>query len=125
MGNVTDLAISIGASETWSFEASLCAGCNNTGGSQFSVTVPAGATLRVKIEGNTNAATAWTGAAITASDAAGPTLLNVNAQGRFVDLRGVVVNGVNAGAIQVRFKSVTNGQTTTVNANSYITGRKH
>lgn len=84
MANVSDLAIAIGANETWSFEASLCAGCNNTGGSQFSVTIPAGATMRVKAEGNTNAATAWTTAVLTASDAASPTLLNVNAQGRVV-----------------------------------------
>jgi hypothetical protein len=125
MANVTDLAVAIGANETWSFEASLCAGCNNTGGSQFSVAIPVGAAMRVKAEGNTNTATGWTAGVLTTSDAASPTMLNVSAQGRSVDLRGVVVNGANAGSIQVRFKSVTNGQTTTVNANSYITGRKH
>ena len=40
-------------------------------------------------------------------------------------LAGIVVNGATPGAIQVRFKSVTNGQTTTVEANSYMTGRRH
>ena len=125
MANITDLAIAIGAAETVSFEAYIAAGCNNTGGSQFSVNVPAGATLKVRIKGNTNAATAWTSGAITASDGASVTLLNISAQGRFVMMAGIVVNGANAGNIQGRFKSVTNGQTTTVEANSYMTGRVH
>lgn len=125
MANITDLAIAIGASETWSFEAELHAGCNNTGGSQFSVSVPVGATVKVRAFGNTNSATVWTSGQISASDVAGPTMLNISAQGRRVVLHGLIINGINAGNIQARFKSVTNGQTTTVEANSYITGRKH
>lgn len=125
MGNVTDLAIAIPANETWSFDAYLFGGCNNTGGSQFSVTVPAGATVRAQATGNTNAATGWTTGAITASDGASPTFFNVNATNRTVELHGVVVNGANAGNIQIRFKSVTNGQTTTVLTNSFVTARKH
>lgn len=125
MANITDLAIAMAASETWSFECELHAGCNNTGGSQFSVSVPAGATVKVRAFGNTNAATAWTSGQISASDGASPTLLNVSAQGRCVRLSGLIVNGANAGNIQARFKSVTSGQTTTVEANSYMTGRKH
>lgn len=125
MANVTDLAIAIGAGEAWSFDAYLSAGCNNTGGSQFSVTVPAGATVRATANGNTNSATAFTNGTIAASDGASPTMLNVSAQNRLVEIHGVVVNGANAGSIQVRFKSVTNGQTTTVSANSFITARKH
>lgn len=125
MANITDLAIPIGANETVSFEAQLVAGCNNTGGSQFSVTVPAGASLKVTIAGNTNAASAWTGGVITTSDAASVTLLNISAQGREVTMSGIVRNGATPGAIQGRFKSVTSGQTTTVEADSYITGRRH
>lgn len=125
MANITDLALPIAANETISFEAYLVAGCNNTGGSQFSVTVPAGASLKVRIGGNTNAATAWTNSVITTSDSAGPTLLTVSAQAREVTMNGIVRNGANAGSIQGRFKSVTNGQTTTVEVDSYITGRRH
>jgi hypothetical protein len=124
MANVTDLSIAIAANERIHFDAWLSAGCSGTGGSQFSVTVPAGATMRTLARGNTNAATAFTEGAITASDGASPTMLNVNAQGRLVELHGVVVNGGTAGAIQVRFKSVTNGQTTTVNANSSLRGMR-
>jgi hypothetical protein len=125
MANITDLAIAMGASETWSFECELHAGCNNTGGSQFSVSVPAGATVKVRAFGNTNSATAWTSGQIAASDGASPTMLNISAQGRRVCLRGLIINGATPGNIQARFKSVTNGQTTTVEANSYITARKH
>ena len=125
LGNVTDLAIPMAAGETWSFDAYLSAGCNNTGGSQFSVSVPAGATIRATASGNTNTAVARTNGTIGASDAVSPTVLNVSAQNRMVEIHGCVVNGGNAGNIQVRFKSVTNGQTTTVSANSYITARKH
>lgn len=123
--NVTDLAIAIGASETWSFEAALTCGCNNTGGSQYTVTVPSGATLRLMVQGNTTAATAWTGVSITTSGANTVTVCTANAQGRLVLLSGVVVNSTSAGNIQVQFRSITGTQTTTVNANSYITGRKH
>lgn len=125
MANVTDLAIAIAAGEVWSFDTYLSAGCNNTGGAQFSITVPVGATVRATCSGNTNLATAFTVGTIAASDGASPTMLNVNAQNRLVEIHGCVVNGANAGNIQVRFKSVTNGQTTTVSANSYITARKH
>lgn len=123
--NVTDLSISIGASETWSFEAALTCGCNNTGGGQFTVTVPSGATLRLMVQGNTSSATAWTGASITASDGNTVNMVTANAQNRLAFLSGTVVNGANAGAIQVRFRAVTSGQTVTVDAGSYITGRKH
>ena len=103
----------------------MSAGCNNTGGAQFSVTIPALASVRATAAGNTNSATAQTVGTIGASDAVSPTMLNISAQNRRVELHGCVVNGANAGNIQVRFKSVTNGQTTTVSANSYITARKH
>ena len=124
-GNVTDLAIAIPASETWSFEAALTVGCNNTGGSQYTVTVPAGAALRLMVQGNTSSATAWTEIAITTSGANTVTLCTANAQGRMCFLRGVVVNSTNAGNLQVQFRSITAGQTSTCNSNSYLTGRKH
>ena len=125
MANVTDLAVALLASQAYTFDVYLFGGCNNTGGSQFSVTVPAGATLKMQATGNTNAATAYTTGAVAASDGASPTFYTLNAQGRTVELHGVVVNGANAGNIQVRFKSVTNGQTTTVDANSYMVVRRH
>lgn len=123
--DVTDLSVSIGAGETWSFEAALTCGCNNTGGGQFTVTVPSGATLRLMVQGNTSSATAWTGASITASGGNTVNMVTANAQNRLAFLSGTVVNGANAGAIQVRFRAVTSGQTVTVDAGSYITGRKH
>lgn len=124
-GDVTDLSISVGAGETWSFEASLTGGCNNTGGSQFTVTVPTGSTLRLMAQGNTSSATAWTGVSITTSGANTVTMFNANAQGRLAFLSGTVIVGGSAGTVQVRFRSITSGQTTTVEAGSYISGRKH
>ena len=123
--NITDAAIAIGASETWSFEAYLTVGCNNTGGGQWTVTVPAGATLRVMLQGNTTSATAWTSIAITTSGANTVTMCAANAQGRQCLIRGVVVNSTTAGSIQIQHRAITAGQTITTNANSYITGRKH
>lgn len=125
LANVTDLAIPMLAGETWSFDAYLVAGCSGTGGAQFSVSVPAAATVRVRAFGNGASATAFNSGVITVSDGVGPTVLNANAQGRFVELHGCVTNGANAGSIQIRFKSVTAGQVTTVNPHSYITARKH
>ena len=123
--DITDAAIAIGASETWSFEAYLTVGCNNTGGGQWTVTVPTGATLRVMLQGNTTAATSWTGIAITTSGANTVTMCAATAQGRQCLIRGVVVNSTTAGNIQIRHRAITAGQTITTNANSYITGRKH
>ena len=125
LADVVGLLIPMLANETWSFEAHLTGGCSSTGGSQHSLTVPVGATVRASVFGNAATATAFNSGVITASDGAGPTLWNANAQGRIAVIRGLVVNGANAGNIQIRFKSVTATQTTTVNANSYITGRKH
>lgn len=121
-GDVTDLAIPIGAGQTWCFDAVLTVGCNNTGGSQYTVTVPAGATLRLMVSGNTSSATAWTGISITTSGSNTVTICTANAQGRLAYLNGTVVNGGNAGNIQVRFRSVTAAQTSTCSANSYIRG---
>ena len=123
--DITDAAIAIGISETWSFEAYLTVGCNNTGGGQWTVTVPSGATLRVMLQGNTTSATAWTSIAITTSGANTVTMCAANAQGRQCLIRGVVVNSTTAGNIQIRHRAITAGQTVTTNANSYITGRKH
>lgn len=125
LANVADLAIPMLAGETWSFDAHLVAGCSGTGGSQFTVSVPAAATVRAMVFGNAASSTAFNSGVVTASDGVGPTVLNANAQGRFVELHGCVTNGANAGSIQIRFKSVTNGQVTTVNPHSYITARKH
>lgn len=125
LGDITDMAISIGAGETVSFEAFINGGCNNTGGSQFAVTIPSGATLRVTFHGNVASATAFNYSQATASDGVSSTVWTANAGNRMMRIAGVVVNGANAGNIQVRFKSVTATQTTTVNANSYITGRVH
>lgn len=113
------------AGETWSFEAYLTCGCNNTGGSQYTVTVPTGSTLRVMVQGNTTAVTSWTGISITTSGANTVAVCNANAQGRQVYLRGSVVTAATPGNVQVRFRSITSGQTTTCNSGSYITGRKH
>ena len=123
--DITDAAIAIGASETWSFEAALTVGCNNTGGGQWTVTVPTGATLRAMLQGNTTAATSWTGIAITTSGTNTVTMCAATAQGRLCFIRGTVVNSTTAGNIQLRHRAITAGQTITTNANGYITGRKH
>jgi len=123
---VTDLAIAIGANETWSFEANINGGCDNTGGSQFSVDVPAGiVSMRAQFRGNTSTAAAASYSVSTVDNGASGTVWNAAAQNRQMRIAGVVVNGSTAGTIQVNFKSVTATQTTTVNANSYLTGRKH
>lgn len=123
--NITDAAIAIGASETWSFEAHLSVGCNNTGGGQWTVTVPAGAAVRFQVYGNVASATAFTGITVTTSGANTVTLCTANAQGRLCKISGVVVNSTNAGSIQLQHRAITAGQTVTTNANSYMTGRKH
>lgn len=126
LGNVTDLAVSVAASETWTCEVFITGGCNNTGGSQFAIDVPASAgSLRATWQGNTNAVTALTGGTVTTDDGVSPTFFTVNLAGQQARAAVTLVNGANAGSIQVRFKSVTNGQTTTVLTNSYMTCRRH
>lgn len=125
LANVTDMALAIAANETIEFVAHLFCRCNNTGGSQYSVTVPSGATVRASIVGRGATATAINSGEITASGGAGPTVNNANLAAGWCRIMGTVRNGATPGSIQVQHKSVTSGQTTTTFADSTISGRKH
>lgn len=125
--DITGLAFAIGtgASEVWSFQASLRAGCNGTGGSRFTITAPGGATVMALVDANTSSATAYTSGVIGTSGGESPTLLNANAQDRYVGLSGTVVGGTATGNVQFRFRSMVAGQQTTVNPNSMVMYGKH
>ena len=123
--NVTGMSFSTPRGYIWSFEMFVFGGCDNTGGGQLSITVPAGATLTVNFFGNDNAANTFNQGIITTSGAAGPVLWTANASGRMAIVQGTVsVGSTIPGDVQLQFKSVVAGQTTTVFGGSYVTARR-
>ena len=121
--NATDMVFAIPASETWTFEFNLRVGSSSTAGIKLAITVPSGATFMATGLGNAASATAFTSEILSASGTLGVTYQLVNGQNGVVRITGTVVNGANAGNVQLQFAKVTSG-TATVAANSYLTARK-
>ena len=123
-GNVTDMSFNIGASETWSFEFNLQNGCSGGGGNRWAITFPGGGTMRSVAIGNAGNTTSIASSIITASGGLTSSFCTFNSTAGWTRITGVVVNGGTAGTVQLQFASGTNGQTTTIYANSYLTARR-
>lgn len=123
LADITGLSFSIGASETWQFEAALNTGSGDTDGVKIGVNIPASATILAQTLGSTTAVTAQSSDIISADDTAGLAYNTVNAQTGIIWVKGVVVNSTTAGTVQMRFLKVTGG-TATIHANSYLIARR-
>jgi len=122
--NVTDLAFPVKSGETWSFEAYMSAGCSGAAGGNFSITTPGGSAKRFQVFGNAGAAGAFTQGNGTVDDVVVQAVVAANAQGRLVQMTGVVVAGAD-GDVRLRCRSVNAAQIVTVDENSYLVARQH
>jgi hypothetical protein len=126
--NVTNHSFSIGASETWSAEFNLRVGNSSTGGIQFALDVPTSATLMCMMHGQSSGPTAFTSGLLTADASAGATIFHTTADTNgVVNIRCSIINSTNAGtvALQAQRASSAGGQTTSIEAGSYMSARKH
>jgi hypothetical protein len=125
-GNVTGLSCSIGASEVVHVDFYLSTACSTANGLKLAVTVPASATLLGHSEGfSTGSTSAPRWDRLTSSGTLTSNAYNaLAAQGGQVRLWVVVVNSTNAGSIQLQFASATNGDTSTIVANSCLVARR-
>lgn len=123
--SATGLVVPIAASEVLAVEFNLQIGCNNTGGVKIAVTIPSGATMRLVARGMGATAAAVNSAVITASGTLTTAVFNnANLATGWIEIRGVVANGANAGNVQLQFASATAGQTSTIFSNSYVVSTK-
>jgi hypothetical protein len=125
--DIPDLAIPIRKGEVWAFEAYLLMGCDNTGGINFALSVPANVTHKTNYRGTGSASTNVASGNITGSSSTG-NMNTVNFASGSVILNGIIDGSdpanVADGIAQLRFKSGTNGQTSSVFANSYLLARR-
>lgn len=119
VGDVPGTSFNVEANQSYSFEFVLFTGCSGTGGIKFALNLPAGATFRASAHGMAALATAITSAIMNVINTLTSIVFNnANLQTGWVRITGTVVNGANAGVAQLRFASGTNGQTSTIYANS-------
>lgn len=122
---ITGLGFNIGANETWSFEYFIQNDCSGVNGIRYSILFPVGANLRAVANGMSNAITAITSSVITVSGTVTVAFNTVASTKGWTQISGSIINGATPGTVQLRFASRTNGQTSTVYANSYMSARKH
>jgi hypothetical protein len=112
---VTGISFAAAANSVYKIEGCIHHGCNNTGGTKFDITTPAGATLFIQLRGFL--ATATDGG--ISNSIVAPATLNANAfcqtsnaNGR-VTIYGTITTGGTAGTVALGFASGTAGQTST------------
>lgn len=128
--NITNLSISIGASETIYFKAVIKVDCSAANGANYSVTVPSGATLNAYVMGQTTTAigqgatsvtpTNW----ITSSGTASGTINAVATSNMITIVEGWVTTSGTSGTIQIQGRTANVANTVTFKSGSWITGFK-
>lgn len=121
--DVTNLALAIPASQTWSFDFYMN-GAGTAAGMKLAVTVPSGATLEAQAWAATTGVTVTRVERITTSGTLTTMipLSNSGFDGPML-IHGICVNSSTAGNIQVQAAKVTSG-TLTIYANSYGMARR-
>jgi hypothetical protein len=121
--NVNSLTLAIGSGEVRDFQFVIFCGCSGNSGTKFAIAVPNGATFAATFLGTEkNDAASFVGHNMNVSGELTASSVTKNTTG-FARIRGIVVNGSNAGNIQFQFASASAGQTSTIYANSYGIGR--
>lgn len=112
------LSFPVVAGSTYTFEFQMRNQCSSTGGIQYALAFPAGSTVAYSTFGNTSA-TAIGVSSATSADANG-IAYNTTASGTgFAKLHGYI-NVASDGIVQLRFRSTTNGQTSTIHPGSRV-----
>lgn len=115
--NITGLALTIGANETWTYVVHMKIGSSSVTGTQYAVNFPSGATVTADWVANvlTNAASAYeqTTAAATLTATSFNTLSATTAAvGAFCDAIITVINGATPGTVQIQHAKTTSGTAT-------------
>lgn len=120
LSNITGFQWQCAANETWSFDAMfLITGI--TGGTEFGINAPAISTAAMVVFGNTSAVGTFSMSNVTALNTADTVAFDSsNTTALMTRLTGTVQCNVTAGAINLMFKSVTNGNVSTIKAGSYM-----
>lgn len=115
--DVTALSFFLNSNEIWMATYELKVSCG-TGGVKFAINGPAGATLVMQVFGGASATvTAFTSSQVTALNTLTTEGYAVSAT-RQVTVTATILGGATAGSVQLRFASLTSGQTSTIFANS-------
>ncbi len=120
----TNLSFPIAAGEVWTCEVDGALSSSGGTGGRLSIAVPAGATGWITVFGATSGSTAYVqdyGTTFNALIAV--TLSNAAAANRMFRLAFVVVNGANAGTVQIQVATVTSG-TITLAAGAKLSARR-
>lgn len=118
--NITGLSFSVEANSLFLVQGYYSVACSGTGGIKFTQTTPAGATMDILYDGIAGTATTTVKIRSTASGTLTATAINSAATNSGVIVKGFVRTNANAGTLQMQFASNTNGQTSTVTANSWV-----
>lgn len=127
--DITGMSWAIGANETWEFTADLKVGSSSAAGIKIAVNTPASPTsLSAYVYGQVASNTAFAEEEITGDATLTTTAFNTGglttaAVGAFIHIRGIVVNGSNAGNVFIDIGKVTSG-TATVYTLSHLKATK-
>lgn len=125
--DLTNLSLAIAANATVYFRAVIHVGTNAANGLRYAVTIPASATMKVMVLGQTTTAiaagtsgnaTQW----ITTSGTETGTINAISQANQNVVLEGWVTASSTAGTIQIQGRSANALTTATFNSGSFITG---
>lgn len=106
--DVAGMSQALAANEVWSYEFELSCNTNaSASGARFAINAPTGATIQYRIVANNNSKTTFTSDAQTAINTSNaPTCFAVaSVNGLYVRISGQVINGANAGTLQLRFNA--------------------
>jgi hypothetical protein len=117
--NITGLSFPVEANSTFLLDCYYHVACSGVGGLRFTQTTPAGATMDITYDGIAGTVTTSVKVKSTASGTQTGTAINSVAGNSGVIVRGYVRTGATAGTLQMQFASNTNGQTSTIFANSW------
>lgn len=117
--NITGLSFAVEANSTFLVDCYYYVSCSGTGGIRFTQTTPAGATMDITYDGIAGTAISSVKIRSAASGSLTATAINSAAIVSAVIVRGFVRTGATAGTLQMQFASNTNGQTSTIFANSW------
>lgn len=124
--DVTGLSWAIGANENWTADVSIYGIGFSGSGIKLRVTGPAfPASVLITMLGNTSSATAF-GNEFQNAFSAAPTIAWVNGVGvnGVIRMRIVVINGTNAGTVQLQGNNSAGNGTVTIKANSDLVARR-
>ncbi len=123
--DITGLSASIGANETWVYHV-FCPVTGATNGCLFQVTGPASPTaVQIYVTANVTTLAALTHQTVSGFSTPTTAAAFSNATtNEFVEMTILVVNGSNAGTVQVQFATASGTNTCTAQANRFIDGAR-